>query len=105
MTLKVNVTEDSDTRVWVMLNEQYENIMVEFVQRRDTTNTEDWVEACLQNEAPMFNPLATSFAPTASAVRGTEREVREWLDWCGSLSGWQQVHLFDGRPVSVKGRA
>ena len=56
-----------------MLSEHDESIEVKFVLRKDTLNTEDWVEICLQNEAPMFNPLATSSAPTASAVKGTEQ--------------------------------
>ena len=70
--LKVNVIEQSDTRAWAMLREHDENIEVEFVLRKDTTNTEDWVEICLQHEAPLFNPLATSSAPTSLAVEGTE---------------------------------
>ena len=36
-------------------------------------NTEDWVEICLQNESPMFKALATSSAPTALVVKGTEQ--------------------------------
>ena len=47
--------------------------MAEFVQRKDTMKTEDCVEVCLQNESPLFNPLATSAAPNASPVKGTEQ--------------------------------
>ena len=43
-------------------------------------NMEDWVEICLQNEAPMFKPLATSSAPTASPVKGTEQYTEGGVD-------------------------
>ena len=56
-----------------MLQEHDENIEVEFITRKDTMDLKDWVELCLQNEAPMFKPLATSSAPAASAVKGTEQ--------------------------------
>ena len=75
MKLKVNVTEQSDTCAWAMLQEQDENIEVELVMRNDTVNTEDWVEICLQDEASLFNPLAASSAPTASPVKGTEQRT------------------------------
>ena len=57
-----------------MLNKHEQNIEVEFVTRKDTMNTQDWVEICLQNEPPMFNPLAaeaSSFraAPKAQGCR------------------------------------
>ena len=52
MKIKVNVTDGSDARP--MLDEQDENITVEFVQYKETMNTDDWVEVCLQSEAPTF---------------------------------------------------
>ena len=42
--LKANVTDDSDTRVWAMLQEQDENLTIEFAHRKETMNTEDWAE-------------------------------------------------------------
>ena len=35
MKLKVNVTEQSDIRIWAMLQEHDENIEIEFVMRKE----------------------------------------------------------------------
>ena len=68
------MTDSSDTHVWAMLkNEHDENIDVEFVMRKNTMSNEDWFEICLRNETPMLNQVATSAAPTASAVKRTEQ--------------------------------
>ena len=96
-----------------MLEHHNENITVELVMRKDTMNMEGWVEICLQSEVPMFNPLATSSAPTASTVKGTEKytnrltgvHLYRWFVWFCLVMPEKQVHLFNGSAASVKGCA